>query len=72
MGICSISHMSKLEISEQTGLAKGGVLSLPLLPNVNFPPYFKALVCFHHIPITVSEQVPVSAFKSTFASKVCF
>lgn len=58
--------MSKLEISEQVVLAKGSVLSLPLLPDVNLPPYFKALVCFHHVPISVSELLAVSAFKSTF------
>lgn len=60
--------MSKLEISGQGGLAKGSVLSLPLLPNVNLPPYFKAIVCFHHIPISVSELLTASDFKSTFAS----
>lgn len=60
--------MSKLETCGQGGLAKGGVLSLPLLPNVNLPPYFKALVCFHHIPISVSELLTVSAFQRTFAS----
>lgn len=72
LGICNISQMSKLEISEQVGLAKGSALSLPLLSNVDLPPYFKALVRFHHIPISVSELLTVSAFKSTFASKACF
>lgn len=72
LGICSVSQMSMLEISEQVSLAKGTVLSLPLLPNVSLPPYFKALVCFHHIPISVSEQLPVPAFKSISARKACF